>query len=46
VRQVFFWRGADDDAEKSSRKAIDAAKVRNARSEQLRSTLHLVQMLI
>jgi len=43
---VFFCSGANDDSEKNVRKAIDAAKVRNARSEQLRSTLHLVQMLI
>jgi hypothetical protein len=43
---VFFCSGADDDAEKNVRKAIDAAKVCNAKSEQLRSTLNLVQMLI
>ena len=43
--RLFRQSGADDDAEKSFRKAIEAALVRNARSEVLRSTLPLARLL-
>jgi predicted ATPase len=43
--RLFLQSGADDDAEKSFRKAIEAAVVRNARSEVLRSTLPLARLL-
>ena len=43
--RLFLRSGADDEAEKSFRKAIEAAVVRNARSEVLRSTLPLARLL-
>ena len=44
--RLFLRSGADDEAEKTFRKAIEAAVVRNARSEELRSTLPLAQLLV
>ena len=44
--RLFVQTGADDEAEKTFRKAIEAAVVRNARSEELRSTLHLARLLM
>ena len=43
--RLFLRTGADEEAEKSFRKAIEAALVRNARSEVLRSTLPLARLL-
>src|SRR5271169_3709255 len=39
--RLFLQSGADDEAEKTFRKAIEVAVARNARSEELRSSLHL-----
>ena len=44
--RLFLRIGADDEAEKTFRQAIKAAVVRNARSEELRSTMQLAQVLI
>ena len=44
--RLFLRSGADDEAEKTFRKAIQAAVVRSARSEQLRSTQQLARVLI
>jgi ATP/maltotriose-dependent transcriptional regulator MalT len=47
VRGTLFARsGADDEAEKAFRKAIEVAVARNARTEELRSTMHLAQLLM
>ncbi|HEY6720102.1 MAG TPA: hypothetical protein VI363_00565, partial [Burkholderiales bacterium] len=43
--RLFLRSGADDEAEKAFRQAIEAAVARNARSEELRSTLLLAQVL-
>jgi class 3 adenylate cyclase/tetratricopeptide (TPR) repeat protein len=44
--RLFLQSGADDEAEETFRKAIEAAVVRNAKSEELRSVLDLAQVLI
>ena len=44
--RLFLQSGADEEAEKTFRKAIEAAVVRNARSEELRSTLYLARLLM
>jgi ATP/maltotriose-dependent transcriptional regulator MalT len=44
--RLFLQSGADDEAEKTFRKAIEAAVVRSAKSEELRSTLHLARLLV
>jgi tetratricopeptide (TPR) repeat protein len=44
--RLFLRSGADDEAEKAFRKAIEAAVVRNGKSEELRSTMHLAQLLM
>ena len=41
--RVFLRSGADDEAEKAFRQAIEAAVARNAKSEELRSTVHLAR---
>jgi class 3 adenylate cyclase/tetratricopeptide (TPR) repeat protein/ribosomal protein L40E len=43
--RVFLRSGADDEAEKAFRQAIEAAVARNAKSEELRSTVLLAQVL-
>src|SRR3984957_16227147 len=43
--RMFLQSGADDEAEKAFRQAIEAAVARNARSEELRSTLLLAHVL-
>ena len=43
--RLFLQSGADEEAEKTFRKAIEAAVVRNARSEELRSTVFLARLL-
>ena len=43
--KVFLRSGADDEAEKAFRQAIEAAVARNAKSEELRSTVLLAQVL-
>jgi len=44
--RLFLRRGADDEAEKAFRQALEAAVARNAKSEELRSTMHLAQVLM
>ena len=44
--RLFLQSGADDEAEKTFRKAIDAAAVSNAKSDELRSVLHLAPVLM
>ncbi len=44
--RLFLRSGADDEAEKAFRKAIEAAVVRNAKSEELRSTMLLARVLM
>jgi predicted ATPase len=44
--RLLLRSGADEEAEKTFRKAIEAAVVRNARSEELRSTLYLARLLM
>lgn len=44
--RLFLRIGADDEAEKAFRQAIKAAVARNGRSEELRSTMHLAQVLM
>jgi predicted ATPase len=44
--KLFLQSGEDYEAEKTSRKAIEAAVVRNAKFEELRSLLNLAQVLI
>ena len=43
--RLFFQAGADEEAEKNFRKSIEAAAVRNARSEELRSAVDLARLL-
>ena len=44
--RLFLRCGADDEAEKTFRKAIEIAMARNARSEELPSALHLARLLV
>jgi class 3 adenylate cyclase/tetratricopeptide (TPR) repeat protein len=44
--RLFLQSGADEEAEKTFRKAIEVALVRNARSEELRSMLYLARLLV
>jgi ATP/maltotriose-dependent transcriptional regulator MalT len=44
--RLFLRSGADEEAEKAFRKAIEAAVARNGKSEEMRATLHLAQVLM